>query len=86
MRVLLLFCLLGLVACQSLQAPSALPAWQSPQAREHAQLGHIIELRTGRLLTPAQLLEALASTPLLLVIFSATLLRLARVSALIHIS
>ena len=67
MRVLLLFCLLGLVACQSLQAPSALPAWQSPQAREHAQLGHIIELRTGRLLTPAQLLEALASTPLLLV-------------------
>ena len=67
MRVLLLFCLLGLVACQSLQTPTALPTWQSPQAREHAQLGHIIELRSGRLLTPAQLLDALAAAPLLLV-------------------
>jgi len=45
----------------------ALPAWQSPEGLQHAELGQIIELRTGAQLTPAQLLERLAAAPKLLV-------------------
>ncbi|MDP3814170.1 ChaN family lipoprotein [Pseudomonas sp.] len=45
----------------------ALPAWQSPVGLEQAELGRIIELRTGAVLTPAQLVERLAKAPRVLV-------------------
>jgi uncharacterized iron-regulated protein len=54
-----------LAACQAALPP--LPAWQSPEGREHAELGQIVELRSGRRLTPQQLLERLADAPRLLV-------------------
>ncbi len=64
MRAVLLFCLVLLSACQSL--PSV-PAWQSPQGRDHAQLGQIIESSSGARLTPAQLVERLAGAERVLV-------------------
>ncbi|UVE17032.1 ChaN family lipoprotein [Pseudomonas sp. LS44] len=65
MRVglLLLFVVL-LTACQS-TAP--LPAWQSPQGREHAELGVIYDLRDGSRLTAEQLIARLAAAPRVLV-------------------
>lgn len=54
-----------LAACQAALPP--LPAWQSPQGREHAELGQIHDLRSGQRLTPPQLLERLAGAPRLLV-------------------
>ena len=66
MRLLLLLLLAPLLAaCQAVLPP--LPAWQSPEGREHAELGQIHELRTGQRLTPQQLLERLAGAPRLLV-------------------
>ena len=65
MRILLVLGVLLLAACQT--APPPLPAWQSPEGREHPQLGQIIELRSGALLTPAQLLERLAGAERVLV-------------------
>ena len=68
MRVLLLCCcLLLLSACQTLAPLPPLPAWQSSQGREHADLGRIIDLRSGARLTPAQLVEQLAAAELVLV-------------------
>jgi uncharacterized iron-regulated protein len=64
MRVLLLIAVLLLAACQS--TPS-LPQWQSPEGREHADLGRIIDLRSGRQLTPNQLLDELAPAERVLV-------------------
>lgn len=65
MRMALLLVLALLSACQ---APlPALPVWQSPQGLAHAELGRIIELRSGAVLTPAQLVERLASAPRVLV-------------------
>jgi uncharacterized iron-regulated protein len=54
-----------LSACQA--SLPALPAWQNSEGLEQAELGRIIELRTGALLTPAQLVERLAKAPRVLV-------------------
>jgi uncharacterized iron-regulated protein len=66
MRMLLLLLVATLLAaCQASLPP--LPAWQSPEGREHAELGQIRDLRTGQQLTPEQLVERLAEAPRLLV-------------------
>lgn len=60
----------GLGGCQAgaeLPRLADLPAWQSPQGREDARLGQIQDLRTGELLTPAQLVERLVAAPRVLV-------------------
>ncbi|AYC31687.1 iron(III) ABC transporter [Pseudomonas cavernae] len=64
MRLALLLCLTLLAACQSVPP---LPTWQSPEGREHAELGVIRDLRSGELLTPQQLVERLAAAPRVLV-------------------
>ena len=64
MRSLLLVCLVLLAACQPLPP---LPAWQSPERRDAAEVGTILDLHSGVRLTPAQLVARLASAPRLLV-------------------
>ncbi|SDT27720.1 ChaN family lipoprotein [Pseudomonas oryzae] len=64
MRVLLLCVLALLAACHSLPP---LPAWQSPQGRQHADQGVILDLRSGERLTSAQLVARLAPAPRLLI-------------------
>lgn len=67
MRYLLL-CLpmcLALAACQASLAP--LPAWQASEGRTHAQLGQIVDLTTGQVLAPEQLVQRLADAPRVLV-------------------
>lgn len=59
--------LLALVGCQAGAPLPPLPGWQSPQGREHAALGQIRELRSGRVLTPEQLVQRLAQAPRVLV-------------------
>lgn len=68
MRMLLLALAGLLAACQS-QFPELplLPVWQAPEAREHADLGLIVDLRSGQRLTPQQLVEQLATAPRVLV-------------------
>lgn len=63
MRLLLLCCALLLASCQTRQPLPQLPAWQSPEGVEHAQLGLIRDLRTGATLTPHQLVDRLATAP-----------------------
>ena len=65
MRIALLLVVALLSACQA--SLPALPAWQSPVGLEHAELGQIVELRSGARLTPQQLLERLAAAPRVLV-------------------
>lgn len=66
MRIFCLCLLVLLTACQSHDlAPP--PAWLSPEGREHVDLGQIQDLRTGRRLSPGQLVEALAAAPWVLV-------------------
>jgi len=66
MRMLLPLLLATLLAaCQASLPP--LPAWQSPEGREHAELGRIHDLRSGQQLTPEQLVDRLAEAPRLLV-------------------
>jgi uncharacterized iron-regulated protein len=65
MRIGLLLVVALLSACQA--SLPALPAWQSPEGLQHAELGQIVELRTGARLTPEQLLERLAVAPKVLV-------------------
>ncbi|MGH8435124.1 MAG: ChaN family lipoprotein [Pseudomonas sp.] len=64
MRCVVLLCLVLLAGCQSLPQ---LPAWQSPEGLEHADLGVIRDLRSGEQLTPQQLIERLAKAPRVLV-------------------
>ena len=64
MRVLLLCTLVLLAGCQSLPP---LPEWQSPEGREHAELGVILDLRSGARLSPAQLVGQLAGAERVLV-------------------
>lgn len=61
MRIALLLVVALLSACQA--SLPTLPAWQSPQGLEHAQLGQIVDVKTGALLSPAQLVERLAAAP-----------------------
>ena len=64
---LLLICLVSLLAaCQS---PDVLPppAPIAPQGHDHAELGVIRELATGRSLSPQELVERLAAAPRVLV-------------------
>ncbi|MFK3772052.1 ChaN family lipoprotein [Pseudomonas sp. NPDC089406] len=64
----LLLCLpicLALAGCQASLAP--LPAWQASEGRTHAQLGQIIDLATGQVLAPEQLVQRLAGAPRVLV-------------------
>lgn len=65
MRIVLLLAAALLSACQS--SLPALPTWQSPEGLQHAELGQIVELRTGAQLTPEQLLERLVVAPKVLV-------------------
>ena len=65
MRIALLLVMALLSACQA--SLPALPAWQSPEGLAHAKLGQIVEVRSGAILTPAQLLERLAVAPRVLV-------------------
>lgn len=65
MRIALLLVVALLSACQA--SLLALPAWQSPAGLEHAELGQIVELRSGARLTPQQLLKRLAAAPRVLV-------------------
>nr|WP_298146758.1 ChaN family lipoprotein [uncultured Pseudomonas sp.] len=65
MRMLLLFAVILLAGCQTALPP--LPAWQSPEGREHADLGRIVDLRSGEQLSPQQLVQRLATAQRLLV-------------------
>ncbi|MDH0302499.1 MULTISPECIES: ChaN family lipoprotein [unclassified Pseudomonas] len=56
---------LALGACQASLPP--LPAWQSSEGRDSAQLGQIIDLASGQRLTPEQLVRHLADAPRVLV-------------------
>ncbi|RCL22273.1 iron(III) ABC transporter [Pseudomonas sp. AFG_SD02_1510_Pfu_092] len=51
--------------CQASLAP--LPAWQSSEGRTHAELGHIVDLASGQLISPEMLLQRLALAPRVLV-------------------
>lgn len=64
MRILLMLAMALLTACQSL--PS-LPEWQSPEGREHPELGVILDLRSGERLSPEQLVGQLASADRVLI-------------------
>ncbi|KRW59259.1 ChaN family lipoprotein [Pseudomonas sp. TTU2014-080ASC] len=65
MRIALLMVLALLTACQA--SLPALPQWQGREALQHEQLGKIVELRTGKELTPEQLLQRLVAAPKVLV-------------------
>ena len=68
MRNCLWMLMVLLTACQSWHSEvPALPEWQAPEGREHADLGVIVDLRSGQRLTPEQLLEQLAVAPRVLV-------------------
>ncbi|QRY79555.1 ChaN family lipoprotein [Pseudomonas sp. PDNC002] len=56
-----------LAACQSQTAAPPLPVWQSPEGRDSAELGAILDLRSGERLSPAQLLDRLAAAPRVMV-------------------
>lgn len=64
MRFILVCGFLLLAACQSLPP---VPAWQSPEGRQHPDLGVILDLRDGRRLSPDELVDALAPVPRVLV-------------------
>ncbi|UVJ44826.1 ChaN family lipoprotein [Pseudomonas sp. LS1212] len=66
MRILLLCLFTLLAACQSHQVLPP-PAPIAPQGRDHAELGVIRELATGRALSPQELVERLAAAPRVLV-------------------
>ncbi|NRH27402.1 ChaN family lipoprotein [Pseudomonas sp. MS19] len=62
MRIAITLLLLFLAGCQSMRPTvPAVPDWQSPQGREHAQLGVIIDLRSGQQISPQQLVDELAT-------------------------
>lgn len=64
MRFLLPLAMALLAGCQSVPP---LPAWQSPEGLEHADLGMIIDLRNGTSLTAQQLVAELAGSAKVLV-------------------
>ncbi|AMR68162.1 ChaN family lipoprotein [Aquipseudomonas alcaligenes] len=66
MRILLLCLIPLLAACQS-RGVLPPPAPIAPEVRDHAQLGQIVELASGQVITPQQLVERLAKAPRVLV-------------------
>jgi len=56
---------LALGGCQASLPP--LPAWQSSEGRADAQLGHIVDLASGQVISPEQLVQRLAGAPRVLV-------------------
>jgi uncharacterized iron-regulated protein len=66
MRIVLLFLVSLLAACQTHYVAAPPPAI-APQGRDHADLGLIRELASGRALTPQELVERLAVAPRVLV-------------------
>lgn len=64
MHALLLVAALLLAACQT---TPPLPVWQSPEGLDHPDLGSIIDLRSGKQLTPGELLDELEPAERLLV-------------------
>ena len=66
MRILLLCFMTLLAACQS-RGVLPPPAPIAPEGRDHAQLGQIVELASGQVITPQQLVERLARAPRVLV-------------------
>ncbi|MFI8610088.1 ChaN family lipoprotein [Pseudomonas sp. NPDC077649] len=66
MRILLLCCLVLVAACQSREVLPP-PAPIAPLGREHADLGRILELASGRSISPQQLVERLARVERVLV-------------------
>ncbi|MGH8385110.1 MAG: ChaN family lipoprotein [Pseudomonas sp.] len=66
MRIVLICLFSLLVACQAQQVTPP-PAPIAPQGRDHADLGVIRELATGRSITPQELVEKLAAAPRVLV-------------------
>lgn len=66
MRILLLCLIPLLAACQS-RGVLPPPAPIAPEGRDHAQLGQIVELASGQVITPQQLVERLARAPRVLV-------------------
>ncbi|MFF7065947.1 ChaN family lipoprotein [Pseudomonas sp. NPDC008258] len=57
--------LLALGGCQASLPP--LPPWQSSEGRTHAELGHVIDLASGQVISPEQLVQRLAGAPRVLV-------------------
>ncbi|MFG0408342.1 ChaN family lipoprotein [Pseudomonas sp. FYR_11] len=57
--------LLVLGGCQASLPP--LPAWQSTEGRTHAQLGQVVDLGSGQVISPDQLVQRLATAPRVLV-------------------
>ena len=55
-----LLIVLALSGCQASLPP--LPPWQGSERLDHAQLGVILDLRSGRALQPAERIDALAET------------------------
>lgn len=66
MRILLL-CLIPLLAACQARGVLPPPAPIAPEGRDHAQLGQIVELASGQVITPQQLVERLAKAPRVLV-------------------
>lgn len=66
MRIVLLFLVSLLAACQTHYVAAPPPAI-APQGQDHADLGLIRELASGRALTPQELVERLAVAPRVLV-------------------
>ena len=62
---LMLCLMLSLGGCQASLPP--LPAWQSSEGRTHAELGHIIDLASGQVISPEQLVQRLADAPRVMV-------------------
>ncbi|WP_339516141.1 ChaN family lipoprotein [Pseudomonas sp. RL_15y_Pfl2_60] len=65
MRLGLLICAGLLAGCQA--ALPTLPEWQSPQGRDASYLGQIKDLRSGQILTAAELVERLSDAGQVLV-------------------
>lgn len=66
MRILLLCAICLLVACQAREV-APLPVPLAPVGREHADFGRILELASGRPISPRQLVERLAQAGRVLV-------------------
>lgn len=64
---LLVLMALGLGGCHATVALPPVPAWQSPEGREHVQLGEIREIASGVQLSPEELVQRLAAAPRVLV-------------------